>query len=179
MDLRTPELVVKRGIRDVKLSLDETEQDVRDLFATFFARESPLEVVRLAEPLGFDQNLWEKLCSTGAPTMGVPFSLGGGGASTIELAIVAEELGRHLAPVPLIEHLVATRAIVRAGRMDLLESMTAESAVATLSLKPVRDVRARLVPAGAVAEIALFLDADQLVALRCPKSPRPDRKSVV
>jgi alkylation response protein AidB-like acyl-CoA dehydrogenase len=161
----------------VNLSLDETEEGVRAHFETFFSRESPLAVVRLAEPLGFDQVLWEKLCSLGAPAMGAPLTYGGGGASTMELVIAAEALGRNLAPVPLVEHVAATQAIVRAGGAELFNSLTDELAVATLALAPPRGRTSRLVPAGAVAEIGLFLDADELVALRRPRGPRPHVRS--
>lgn len=77
---------------------------MEDLFSTFFANECPPSVVRAAEPLGFDDGLWKQLCSTGAPGMGVD------GASKAQLVVVAEQLGRAVAPLPLVEHLVASRA---------------------------------------------------------------------
>jgi alkylation response protein AidB-like acyl-CoA dehydrogenase len=157
--------------------LNDTEEGIRDLFAHFFAAESTLNVVREAEPLGFDRKLWSKLWQTGAPMMSVPESLGGGGASSIGLAILAEEYGRNLAPVPLVEHLAATRAIALADRGDLLDSLSDESTVATLALAPVREGVARLVPAGAVAGIALVWDGDELVALRRASGSLPPHVS--
>jgi alkylation response protein AidB-like acyl-CoA dehydrogenase len=157
----------------VNLSLSDTEEGTRALFASFFENEAPLEVVRRAEPLGFDQDLWRKLCQTGASTMGVPESLGGGGATSTDLVLVAEQYGRSLAPVPLIEHLAATNAIVSANRDDLLKSFGDQATVATLALAPARDRNVRLVPAGAVAEVAIVLDGDDLVALRRASGLRP------
>ena len=51
-------------------------------------------------PLGFDRELWGRLLETGAPGMGVAEEHGGGGASLGDLVVVAEELGRAIAPVP-------------------------------------------------------------------------------
>ena len=150
----------------MNLSLSDTEVEVRDLFANFFATESPLSVVRSSEPLGFDAELWAKLWQTGAPTMGVPESFGGGGASSMALTVVAQEFGRNLSPVPLVEHLAAARALSRAGRGDLLGLLTDETMIATLALTPMRERTARLLPAGAVAGVALVWDGDELVALR-------------
>ena len=36
------------------------------------------------------------------------------------LTVVAQEFGRNLSPVPLVEHFAASRALSRAGRGDLL-----------------------------------------------------------
>lgn len=150
----------------MNLSLSDTEVEVRDLFANFFATESPLSVARRSEPLGFDAELWAKLWQTGAPTMSVPESFGGGGASSMALTVVAQEFGRNLSPVPLVEHLAAARALSRAGRGDLLGLLTDETMIATLALTPMRERTARLLPAGAVAGVALVWDTDELVALR-------------
>jgi alkylation response protein AidB-like acyl-CoA dehydrogenase len=150
----------------LNLSFNETEERIRDLFADFFAKESSLEVVRQAEPLGFDRQLWTKLWQTGAPSMAIPEANGGGGATTLELSILAEQFGRHLAPVPLVEHLATTRAIALAGRADLLEEIVNNSMVATLALSTVVNRTARLVPAGAIADIILILDGNELVVLR-------------
>jgi alkylation response protein AidB-like acyl-CoA dehydrogenase len=158
---------------DVNLSLTDTEEGVRELFASFFEKEAPFGTVRRAEPLGFDQDLWDKLCQMGAPAMGVPESLGGGGATSIDLVLAAEQYGRSLAPVPLVDHVAATRALAMADCGNLLSSMSESSTIATLVLAPVRERVARLVPAGAVAEVAILLDGDELVALRRRSGSRP------
>ena len=68
----------------------------RDTFAAFFAKESPPEVVRAAEPSGVDPALWERARALGVPAMAT------GGATLADLAVLAEEAGRHLAPIPLL-----------------------------------------------------------------------------
>src|SRR3954452_7417590 len=84
-------------------SLSDDESTVDDLFADFFAKESPIETVMAAEPLGVDGRLWDKLAEIGAPSMTVPEDAGGGGAGEVALVLATEHQGRHLAPVPLAE----------------------------------------------------------------------------
>jgi alkylation response protein AidB-like acyl-CoA dehydrogenase len=155
------------------LSLGEDQLSLRTAFAEFFDKESTLERVRAAEPLGFDQDLWTKLAGTGAIAMGLPADSGGGGASNLDLALVAEQLGRRIAPVPFIEAAAAGHVLAQAGAADLIGGVADGSTVATIALSPARDGRLRLVPAGAVAEIVVALDGDRLIAVRRQAGPRP------
>lgn len=147
--------------------LNETQVQVRETFARFFAQESPAEVVRKAEPLGFDPELWAKLAELGVVGMGVSEEHGGSGAGLADLVFVAQEYGRRLAPVPLVEAVVAARLISRfdAGRSaGWYGSMVDGETVTTIALRPVAKGGLRLVPAGAVAELLVALDGDRLLA---------------
>jgi alkylation response protein AidB-like acyl-CoA dehydrogenase len=160
------------------LSLGEDQLTLRAAFAEFFDKEATVERVRAAEPLGFDQDLWTKLAGTGAAAMGLPEDVGGGGATNLELALVAEQYGRRIAPVPFVEAaaagaVLAQAGLAQAGAADLIASVADGSTVATIALSPARDGRLRLVPAGAVAEIVVALDGDRLIALRREPGPRP------
>ncbi len=146
----------------MRTALSEDEQAVRDLFVDFFAKESPPETVRGAEPLGFDRGLWESLAALGAPGMALPAEAGGAGASLSDLAVVAEAWGAALAPVPLIEHAVATRLLHRAAPgHERLAALADGSQIATLALSPIAGDTARLVPAGAVADVVLAAACEQ------------------
>ena len=146
------------------LSLSEDQQAVEQLFATFFENECPCERVRGAEPLGFDANLWERFTETGASGMGLPASLGGSDTSPLDAALVAESLGRSLAPLPFIEHFVASRLLVRClGDDPELAVLAGSEAIATLALHPLEGTHARLVPAGAVATHVLAPAEAELV----------------
>src|SRR5215218_6722538 len=90
-------------LRRHDVSLSAEHQDLRGAFAALFEKESPPERVRAAEPLGFDFDLWSTLVATGVLTMALPESAGGDGGGMLEAALVAEELGRRVAPVPLVE----------------------------------------------------------------------------
>ncbi len=148
----------------VRLELTEDEETVREVFAGFFAQESSIEVVRASEPVGFDLGLWTKLAQTGAPGMAVSEAAGGGGATLADLAVVATEAGRRLAPVPLVEHAVATRLVAAAAPADSsLGSLIAGDQVGILALAPAVGGVARLVPGGSAANVVVGLDGDDLV----------------
>ena len=94
----------------MNLGLSEDQLAIQDAFTRLFVNESPPAVARAAEPLGFDRGLWDRLVDMGAPGMGVAEQFGGGGATLSDLVVVTEAAGHAIAPVPLVEHLVAARA---------------------------------------------------------------------
>ena len=100
---------------DLSLSPDQTA--LRDTVARLYAKESDTAQVREAESSadGVDGPLWRALVQMGLPTMGVPEAEGGGGASLVDLAIVAEQHGAHLAPAPLLDTMVTARLLARAA----------------------------------------------------------------
>jgi len=149
----------------MRTRLSDDELAVRDAFQSFFQNEcSPAVVRAAAEDTGFDPHLWEALAAMGAPGMALAESVGGAEATLSDLAVVAEVAGAHLAPVPLIEHTVAARAIHRAGgHDDLVGELAAGTKLATLALRPPIDQTARLVPAGAVADVVVVPTVDGLM----------------
>ncbi len=141
---------------------------LRDTFRSFFTREAPPARVRAAEagaPPGFDEALWTRVAALGVPDLAVE------GATLAELAVVVEEYGRALAPIPMIEALVAVRLL---DRLDDAGATAAAALVApapvTVALRPARDGVASLVPAGAVAGAVLALDGADLVLARIAES---------
>lgn len=148
------------------LGLTDEQQQLVASFADLLAKESTPERVRAAEPGGVDEALWRTLQDTGAVTMGVPESGGGWGASLLDLALVAEQIGRALAPAPVVEAQVATRLLAAVGAppaVDALDrALTGESLV-TLAVRPPRAGVAALTPAGAVCDAVIVLDGDRLV----------------
>jgi alkylation response protein AidB-like acyl-CoA dehydrogenase len=140
----------------------EQEQLV-DAFAALYAKESPPERVRAAEPGGFDKALWERLLEMGVVAMAVPEDAGGWGASLLDLALMAEQQGRWLASAPIIESQVTARLLAGVGAEEVVAGVLAGERLVTLALHPARDGVARLVPAAAVADGAVVLDGDRLV----------------
>lgn len=136
----------------MRLSLTDDEDSLRSSFGTFFEREAGPAVARAAEPAGFDPLLWQKLVKTGAPDMA---TAAGGDATLTDMAVVAAEAGRWIAPVPLVEHLVATTLIPDA----------VPGAPAAFAPVPARDGWLRAVPGGAAATEVVALDGDELVVL--------------
>lgn len=84
----------------------------------------------------FDRAWWSQAAELGWTAMMVPESLGGGsvsGAPHVELALVAEELGRRCAPGPLISTSAVLTSLVRAGDRlaDEIEGIVSGELVAT------------------------------------------------
>ncbi|MCX2931645.1 acyl-CoA dehydrogenase family protein [Mycobacterium sp. CVI_P3] len=62
---------------------------------------------------GFDRRLWQVLCSQiGITEIALPAHLGGAGCGSAMLSTVAHELGRCLAPVPLVASLVLATGLI-------------------------------------------------------------------
>jgi alkylation response protein AidB-like acyl-CoA dehydrogenase len=157
----------------VQLGLSDEQEQLVAAFEAFFSKEAPSSMVRQAEPLGFDAELWAKLGELGGPMMGIPEADGGGGASLLDVVLLAEQFGASLAPVPFVESAVTARLLAAAGApaRELLEPMAAAPpSIGALALRPAVDGTVRLVPAGAVADVVVGLDGDELVAAVSPPS---------
>jgi alkylation response protein AidB-like acyl-CoA dehydrogenase len=155
----------------MQLADTDEQRDLREHLSSFFAKESTPERVRAAEPLGFDPHLWEQVVAMGLPVMAVPESQGGGEASLSDLALTAEEFGRRIGSVPLVETAVTANLLAALARekdgaaAEVLLAEAGDGAVITLALRPPVGGTARLVPAGAVADAVVVLDGDRLIAL--------------
>src|SRR5439155_2708266 len=93
------------------------EDDLRSAVRRVLADRAPWTAV-LARTEGtepYDRPLWTMLAGeVGVAGLAVPEKLGGAGASWRETAVVAEELGRAVAPVPFLGATLATAALVHA-----------------------------------------------------------------
>ncbi|MFP5371399.1 MAG: acyl-CoA dehydrogenase family protein, partial [Actinomycetes bacterium] len=93
-------------------------------------------VVR-AEP-GFDEKTWARLAEMGVLGLPFPEDDGGMGAGPVEVAIVAEEIGRVLAPEPFVETVVLAGGLVAAvgtaeQRSELLGGIAEGTTIAVLA----------------------------------------------
>lgn len=159
-------------LRRVDFTLSEDHQTVSAAFAEFFEKESPSALVRSAQPLGYDSQLWNKAVELGATAMALPEEVGGDDAGILDMTLVAEEIGRSLAPIPLLEHVVATRLLAATGDpavSELVRAATAGERILGLALRPLRG--RQLVTTAAVADDIVGFDGDGIVVLRT-ESPR-------
>ncbi|HEY4397408.1 MAG TPA: acyl-CoA dehydrogenase family protein, partial [Acidimicrobiia bacterium] len=67
---------------------------------------------------GIDHGLWKAMVEQGWTAVEVPEDRGGLGLGAVEVAVLVEEIGRHLAPAPFLSTLLALGALARAGRED-------------------------------------------------------------
>lgn len=135
---------------DLRLTTEQAE--IVGVFADVLGDHcTPDHVVaaETAEIAGHDAALWQRLVDLGALEMAQE-------AELLDLALVAEQQGRFVAPTPLIEVQVATRLLVRAGAYDA-------ERIATIAVRPAWEGRVELVPAGTVADDVVVLDGDRLL----------------
>ncbi|MFN3007717.1 acyl-CoA dehydrogenase family protein [Mycolicibacterium wolinskyi] len=151
-------------LRRLDYSLTEDHVDLQTAYKQFFKTHCSIDTVRAAEPSGFDKSLWERLCAMGATTMALPESVGGDGATLVDLTLVAEELGRSLAPVPWIDHVVAARLLAALGGMESEDILNGTQLVA-FDPQQVAPVGTRLIPAGSIADHIIVRDGGDVVRL--------------
>lgn len=156
-------------LRRLDYSLSGDHVDLQNAYKQFFKTHCPIETVRAAEASGFDESLWERLCAMGATTMALPESCGGDGATLVDLTLVAEEIGRSLAPVPWIDHVCAARLLGRLGALeaegDALRGLISGEQLAALDVRIDDSPGSRLIPTGSIADHVIVRDGDQIVRL--------------
>jgi alkylation response protein AidB-like acyl-CoA dehydrogenase len=153
-------------LRRQDYSLSEHHMDLQTAYKQFFKTHCSIETVRAAEPSGFDKNLWERLCAMGASTMALPESCGGDGATLVDLTLVAEEIGRALAPVPWIDHVCAARLLARLSALGAETAGVADGEqLAALDPRIDSVQGARLIPTGSIADHIIVRDGDEVVRL--------------
>ncbi|MCO5974501.1 acyl-CoA dehydrogenase family protein [Actinoallomurus soli] len=94
--------------------------DLRAVVRAFLGEACPPPAVRrlMADPAAHDAALWRRLSGElGLTGLAVPEEHGGAGRGLTELAVVCEELGRALTPVPYLATAVLAAYAVRDGRL--------------------------------------------------------------
>ncbi|WP_328458042.1 MULTISPECIES: acyl-CoA dehydrogenase family protein [unclassified Amycolatopsis] len=120
------------------LLYSEVEEDlrasVRDLLKAKADAATLLARVETAE--GYDLKLWRTLAADlGVAGLAVPEERGGHGASAREVAVVAEELGRSVAPVPFLGSVVlATTALLHTDDGEFVGRLAAGEAIGALAV---------------------------------------------
>jgi alkylation response protein AidB-like acyl-CoA dehydrogenase len=149
----------------VDLKPTAEQQQLIDAFAELYDDLATPAVVQAAEPSGHSPDLWQRLLATGVVEMALPEDCGGYGASLLDLALVAEQHGRYVAPAPVVETQVAARLIGRlcGGESELVADILAGRRLVTIAVRPACGGRAELVPAGAIADSAVVLVDDAVV----------------
>lgn len=120
------------------LLYSDTEEALRDGVRQLFADRCPAEsVARAYEPVPQDfSHVWRTLAAElGVAGLLVPESLGGAGAGAREAAVVMEEIGRAVAPVPFLSSAVlATVALLRAGDTETVSGLARGDLTAALAV---------------------------------------------
>ena len=102
----------------------EEQNLLREQAQGFLASNCPASAVRAVLDGGtdYDKELWGKIAEMGWTATVIPEEYGGLGLSYLELSVIAEELGRVVAPVPFSSSVyLATEAILAHGNSDQKE----------------------------------------------------------
>ena len=126
----------------MNFDFSEEQKQLRDQARKFFAEKSPPKAVRAVLEGGgasYDGALWRGLAEMGFLGVAIPEAYGGTGAGHLELCVIAEEIGRALAPVPFASTVYfAAEALMLAGseeqKQKWLPRIAAGEAIGTLAV---------------------------------------------
>lgn len=133
--------------RTANLLYGETETELRAAVRGLLADRAPWRDVLARTQTGqtYDDGLWHTLAAeVGCAGLLIPESLGGAGASYREAAVVAEELGRAVAPVPFLgSAVIATTALSAVGDTEFLPQLASGAVTASLAIPFAAGMRTR------------------------------------
>ena len=120
----------------------------------------------------FDTELWKAMVDQGWTAIAVPEHAGGVGLGWVEVAVLCEAIGAHVAPAPILQSIVAAGALAGTPWLDRL---VAGDAVATVAASGQPEV----VPYAPCADVAVAVREDHLLAIdlrdrRPPREPAMD-----
>lgn len=125
----------------MNFEFSDEQKQLRDQARRFLAEKCPSKAVRavLDGHAPYDKELWKGLAGMGFLGVAIPEEFGGTGAGHLELCVIAEEMGRALAPVPFSSTVyLAAEALMLAGsdaqKRAWLPKIASGAAIGTLAL---------------------------------------------
>jgi alkylation response protein AidB-like acyl-CoA dehydrogenase len=129
----------------MELDFTAEQDELRETVRAVLAAECPPALVRelvearVAGKTVTADGLWQQMVTLGWPALTVPESAGGLGLGAVELAVVVEELGRAIAPGPLLptisQFVPAVRALGNAEQQTrFLGPVATDGATGTLAI---------------------------------------------
>jgi alkylation response protein AidB-like acyl-CoA dehydrogenase len=125
----------------MNFDFSDEQKQLRDTARKFLAEKCPPKAVRavIDGKAPYDRDLWKGLAEMGFLGVAIPEEYGGSGAGHLELCVIAEEMGRALAPVPFSSTVyLAAEALLIAGseaqKQKWLPVIASGDAIGTLAL---------------------------------------------
>jgi alkylation response protein AidB-like acyl-CoA dehydrogenase len=144
--------------------LSDDQRALQDAAADLLDSLASPEQVRAAAARddGYDAVLWKAMVDQGWTGVELPEARGGLGLGMVEAAVLAEQVGRHVAPAPFVDTLLAVGALATAGADEWVERLVGGDAVACVAWRP--DVP---VPYAPVADVAVVIrgEVEEVVAV--------------
>ena len=109
----------------MEFALSKQQKMLQSSVRDFLARHCPLERVRelMATATAHDSDLWDGLTDQGWTSMTLPEAYDGLELGAVDLAAVAEAMGRFCMPGPFLSNLWAAELLAGAGNDDLASSV--------------------------------------------------------
>ncbi len=124
----------------MNFDFSDDQKLLRENVRSFLAKEAPLTLCRqVLETDGkYSTTLWQAVAAQGWLGTAIPEKYGGAGFGRLELAVIAEELGRVLAPIPFGSSVyLASEALLVAGteeqKQRYLPRLSTGEAIGTLA----------------------------------------------
>ncbi|MGN6117548.1 MAG: acyl-CoA dehydrogenase family protein [Nitrobacter sp.] len=125
----------------MNFDFSDDQKQLRDEARKFLTEKCPPKAVRavLDGKADYDRDLWKGLAEMGFLGVAIPEEFGGAGAGHLELCVLAEEMGRALAPVPFSSTVyLAAETLMIAGseaqKQKWLPKIASGEAIGTLAL---------------------------------------------
>jgi alkylation response protein AidB-like acyl-CoA dehydrogenase len=125
----------------MNFDFSDDQKQLRDEARRFLSEKCPPKAVRevIDGKAPYDRELWKGLADMGFLGVTIPEAFGGSGAGHLELCVIAEEIGRALAPVPFSSTVyLAVEALLLAGseaqKAKWLPAIATGAAIGTLAL---------------------------------------------
>src|SRR5690349_8410482 len=102
----------------MNFDFSDEQKELRDQASRFLRDRCPPKTVRAILEGGdtYDRALWKSVAEMGWTGTAIPEAYGGLGLGYLELCVIAEELGRVVAPIPFASSVyLATEALIVAG----------------------------------------------------------------
>jgi alkylation response protein AidB-like acyl-CoA dehydrogenase len=146
----------------VDFDLSDDQVALRDAARDLLDKLAPAERVRQAN--AFDRDLWAAMVDQGwLDTESL-------GLGTVETAVLLEQTGRHVAPVPFLQTTLAIGALRRAGEDDLADELTNGERIGTIAW------RDDPVVYGDVADTVVRATPDGVTLVELDTTRRPERQ---
>jgi alkylation response protein AidB-like acyl-CoA dehydrogenase len=120
----------------MQFGLSESQQILKSNARKFFAAECPISEVRriMETDTAQDRKLWRSMAEQGFLGVVFPEEAGGMGLGFVELAALAEEMGRALVPGAFLSNLFAGALLEGAGGSKYLAALSNGEKTATVAL---------------------------------------------
>ncbi|MBV8235005.1 MAG: acyl-CoA dehydrogenase family protein [Acidimicrobiia bacterium] len=148
--------------------LSDDQRALQDAAADLLGSLSTTEQVRAmaAKEDPYDASLWKAMVEQGWTGVELSEDEGGLGLGAVEAAVLAEQVGAHVAPAPFLENLLAVAALAGTAADGWVERLVTGDAIACVAWRP--DIPVAYAP---VADVAVVASGNEVVALDLAAGP--------